>query len=97
MPTSIQQSEAESANAITYTAVVPRFAPETGVGQSAIRAYAARNGESVEDFLQSHRETSGPPVTAEIAGTALLQLVRQEPVAVAPGYVLTGAGLRPLP
>jgi len=36
-------------------------------------------------------------LTAEVAGSALVDLVREEPVSTAPGYVLTAAGLRTLP
>ena len=96
--TTYAQDEARRAGLdITFTAVLPRFAPSTSVGRSAVRAYAARNGVSVEDFLRTHHQASGPAVTPEIAGTALLQLVQQEAAAVAPGYLLTGNGLQPLP
>jgi 3-oxoacyl-[acyl-carrier protein] reductase len=47
----------------------------------------------VEEFLQ-HR---GPPLTAEIAGAALVELVRADAAGVAPAYELTRAGLRKLP
>jgi NAD(P)-dependent dehydrogenase (short-subunit alcohol dehydrogenase family) len=78
---------------ITFTAVFPYFAPQTDVGRPAVRAYAARAGLSVEEFLQ-HR---GPPLTAEIAGAALVELVRADAAGVAPAYELTRAGLRKLP
>jgi 3-oxoacyl-[acyl-carrier protein] reductase len=45
-----------------------------------------------EDFLAR----AGPLVTPEIAGTALVELVRAD-AAVAPGYLLTGASLQKLP
>jgi 3-oxoacyl-[acyl-carrier protein] reductase len=91
------QDEAKRAGLdITFTAILPRFAPTTGVGQPAVQAYAARNGVSVEDFLRTHRETSGPSVTPEIASTALLQLVQAEASATAPSYLLTGTGLQAL-
>ena len=78
---------------ITFTAVLPRFAPLTDVGRPAVQAYAARAGESVEDFLAR----AGPPVTPEIAGAAMVELVRADAATVAPGYLLTGAGLQKLP
>lgn len=37
---------------ITFTTVLPRFAPAAGVGHPAIRAYAARAGLSVDEFLR---------------------------------------------
>ena len=78
---------------ITFTAVLPRFAPMTDVGRSAVQAYAARAGQSVEDFLAQ----AGPPVTPEIAGAALVELVRADAATVAPAYLLTGVGLQKLP
>ena len=73
--------------------MLPRFAPLTDVGRPAVQAYAARAGRSVEDFLAR----AGPPVTPEIAGAALVELVRADAATVAPGYLLTGAGLQNLP
>jgi NAD(P)-dependent dehydrogenase (short-subunit alcohol dehydrogenase family) len=91
--TGYAQDEAKRAGLdITFTAVLPRFAPLTGVGRPAVQAYAARAGQSVEDYLQP----MGPLVTPEIAGTAVVDLVRADPATVASGYLLTGAGLQEL-
>lgn len=96
--TAYAQDEARRAGLdITFTTILPRFAPSTGVGRSAVQAYAARNGVSVEEFLRTHQESSGPLVTPEVAGTALLQLTQQDPTKVAPSYLLTGAGLHTVP
>jgi NAD(P)-dependent dehydrogenase (short-subunit alcohol dehydrogenase family) len=90
--TSYAQDEALRAGLdITFTAILPRFAPETGVGQPAVRAYAARAGQSVEEFLQQ----VGPPVTPELAGSELVELSRAADIS--PAYVLTGSGLQQLP
>jgi 3-oxoacyl-[acyl-carrier protein] reductase len=78
---------------ITFTAVMPYFAPVTGVGRPAVQAYAARAGLSVEEYLQHQ----GPLVTPEIAGVALVELVQADAATVAPGYRLSGAGLQELP
>jgi 3-oxoacyl-[acyl-carrier protein] reductase len=77
---------------ITFTAVFPYFAPQTGVGSPAVQAYAARAGQSLEEFLQQQ----GSLVTPEIAGTALVELVRADAATVAPGYRLSGTGLQEL-
>jgi 3-oxoacyl-[acyl-carrier protein] reductase len=91
--TGYAQNEAKRAGLdITFSAVLPQFAPVTGVGRPAVQAYAARDGVSVEEFLQRQ----GPLVTPEIAGDALVELVRADAAAVAPGYRLTGAGLQEL-
>ena len=92
--TGYAQDEAKRAGLdITFTAVLPRFAPMTDVGRAAVQAYAARAGRSVEDFLAQ----AGPLVTPEIAGTAMVELVRADAATVAPGYLLTGVGLQKLP
>ncbi len=95
--TGYAQDEANGAGLdITFTAVLPRFAPLTGVGRPAVQAYAARAGQSVEEYV----EQMGPVaagVTPEIAGTALVELVQADAASVAPAYVLTGAGLQKLP
>ena len=78
---------------ITVTAVMPRMTPAGAVGQRGIRAYAARAGQAEEEYLAQ----LGDPLTAETAGTALVDLVRGDPARVAPGYLLTAAGLEELP
>jgi NAD(P)-dependent dehydrogenase (short-subunit alcohol dehydrogenase family) len=88
------RDEAERAGLeITFTAVLPYFAPETGIGRPAVRAYAARAGKSVEEYL----EQQGPLVTPRIAGAAVVELVRAEAASVAPAYRLSGTGLQELP
>ncbi|MEU0093380.1 SDR family oxidoreductase [Kribbella sp. NPDC006257] len=90
--TSYAQDEASRAGLeITFTAILPRFAPETGVGQPAVRAYAARAGQTLEEFLQQ----VGPPVTPELAGSELVELTGAADIS--PAYVLTGSGLQQLP
>lgn len=79
---------------ITFTAVLPQFAPQTGVGRPAVQAYAARAGQSVPDFLEGQ---PFPLLTPEIAGTALVELVQANPVGLSPAYLLNGAGLQQLP
>jgi 3-oxoacyl-[acyl-carrier protein] reductase len=77
---------------ITFTTVLPRFAPQTGVGRPAVQAYAARAGLSLDEFLRR----SGPLVDPEIAGSAIVDLVRTDAADVAPAYLLTGDGLQKL-
>lgn len=77
---------------ITFTAVLPGFAPETGVGRSAVPAYAAREGKTVEEYLQQW----GPLLTPELAGAAVVDLVRTDAATLASGYRLTRAGLQEL-
>jgi hypothetical protein len=60
------------------------------VGRRGVRAYAARSGQTEEAYLKQ----LGELLTPEIAGTALVELVRADAATVAPGYLLTGAGLQ---
>jgi NAD(P)-dependent dehydrogenase (short-subunit alcohol dehydrogenase family) len=95
--TSYAQDEANRAGLdITFTTVLPRFAPMTGVGKPAVAAYAARSGQPVQDYLQQMGPVAAG-VTPEITGTALVELVQADPATVAPAYMLTGAGLQQLP
>jgi NAD(P)-dependent dehydrogenase (short-subunit alcohol dehydrogenase family) len=92
--TGYAQDEANRADmGITFTAVLPRITPLTDLGRPAVRAYAARNGQSEEEYLQQ----MGEPLTPEVAGAALLELVRADAATLAPGYLLTGAGVQTLP
>ena len=96
--TTYAQDEAKRAGLdITFSAVLPRFSPQTGVGQPAVQAYAARAGQTVEDYLKSFVQSSGPLVTPEIAGAAVVQLAEEDTNKVGSSYLLTGAGLQKLP
>jgi hypothetical protein len=74
-------------------AAVPQFAPQTGVGGPAVEAYATQAGLPLEDFLH---QLPYPLLTPEIAATAMLELVQTD-AAIAPAYLLNGAGLQKLP
>jgi NAD(P)-dependent dehydrogenase (short-subunit alcohol dehydrogenase family) len=77
---------------IAFAAVLPRLTPLTDLGRPAVAAYAARNGQTEEEYLQGF----GRPLAPEIAGAAIVELMRAEPAALAPGYLLTGDGLKEL-
>jgi NAD(P)-dependent dehydrogenase (short-subunit alcohol dehydrogenase family) len=77
---------------ITFTALFPRITPLTELGRPAVEAYAARRGQSEEEYLQPF----GEPLSPQGAGAALVELVRADAATVAPGYLLTGAGLQKL-
>lgn len=92
--TGYAQDEAKRAGLdITFTTVLPRMTPLTDLGRPAVRAYAARAGQTEEEYL----EQMGPLVTPAIAGAALVELVRADAADVTPAYQLTGAGLEKLP
>jgi NAD(P)-dependent dehydrogenase (short-subunit alcohol dehydrogenase family) len=92
--TAYGQDEASRAGLeISFTAVLPRITPMTDLGRPAVQAYAARNGQSEEAYLQP----MGEPLTPELAGAAVVELVKEETAALAPAYLLNGAGLQRLP
>jgi 3-oxoacyl-[acyl-carrier protein] reductase len=95
--TAYAQDEARRAGLdITFAAVLPRFSPETSIGRPAVHAYAARAGQSVEEYLKSIVQSGGPLVSPETAGAAMVALVQEDPANVAPAYLLSGNGLKKL-
>ena len=78
---------------ITVTAVMPRMTPLGDVGKRGVRAYAARSGQTEQEYLKQ----LGEPLSPEKAGSALVDLIRADPATAAPGYLLTAAGLQELP
>jgi len=78
---------------ITVTPVLPSLTPFGDVGMRGIRAYAGRAGQTEDEFIAR----MGDLLTPETAGSALVGLVQEDPSAVAPGYLLTAAGLEKLP
>ncbi|WP_123026996.1 SDR family oxidoreductase [Mycolicibacterium stellerae] len=85
-----QEESRRSGLDISVTAVMPRMTPFGDVGKRGIRAYSARSGQSEQDFLYQ----LGQVVTPELAGSALVDLVCEDSTTIAPGYLLTGAGLQ---
>src|SRR5258708_6518431 len=73
---------------ITVTAVMPRMTPLGDVGKRGVRAYAARSGQTEEEYLKQ----LGEPLSPEKAGSAPLDLVRADPLTTAPGSLLAPPG-----
>jgi NAD(P)-dependent dehydrogenase (short-subunit alcohol dehydrogenase family) len=91
--TAYAQEEANRAGLdMTFTAVLPRITPLTDLGKPAVAAYAARSGQTEQQYLQQF----GEPLTPELAGAALVELIQAAAVRVAAAYLLTGAGLQEL-
>jgi NAD(P)-dependent dehydrogenase (short-subunit alcohol dehydrogenase family) len=84
------QDESDRAGlGITVTAVLPTMTPAGDVGKEGIRAYAARSGRTEDDFVAG----MGQLLTAEMAGSALVELVQSDLADLAPAYLLTSSGL----
>jgi NAD(P)-dependent dehydrogenase (short-subunit alcohol dehydrogenase family) len=77
---------------ISFTAVLPRLTPLTSLGRPAVKAYAARNAQTEEEYVAA----AGPALTPEIAGAAIVEVAGTDADALAPEYLLTGAGLQTL-
>lgn len=89
--TGYAQDEANRADlGITFTALMPRITPLTELGRPAVRAYAAREGRTEEEYVKQ----LGEPLSPEVAGAAVVELAQSDTDAVAAGYLLTGAGLQ---
>jgi len=87
-----QEEATRARRGITFTAVLPRITPLTDLGRPAVQAYAARAGQSEEEYLQQ----LGEPLSPEQAGKAITELVSgRGPDQGA--YLLTAAGFSPLP
>jgi NAD(P)-dependent dehydrogenase (short-subunit alcohol dehydrogenase family) len=87
-----QDEAARAGLGITFTAVLPRLTPLTELGRPAVRAYAARSGQSEQEYVEQY----GAPLSPALAGAAVVELARTDDAALAPGYLLTGAGLQAL-
>jgi len=88
-----QDEAARAALGITFTAVLPQLTPLTDLGQPAVRAYAARDGQSEDEYLARF----GDPLTPAISGAALVELLQSDAAGLDRGYLLTGSGLQKLP
>jgi NAD(P)-dependent dehydrogenase (short-subunit alcohol dehydrogenase family) len=76
---------------IRFVSVLPQLTPATELGAVAVAAYAAREGISVAEFVQSR----GPALTPEQAGASIAQLVA-DPAFDQLAYLLKADGLSPL-
>ena len=89
--TAYAQDEANRAGlGISFTAVMPRITPLTELGRPAVQAYAARAGQTEEEYVRQF----GEPLTPEVAGSAVVELVEADAATVEPAYLLTSAGLQ---
>jgi NAD(P)-dependent dehydrogenase (short-subunit alcohol dehydrogenase family) len=77
---------------IRFISVLPQLTPETGLGQPAVAAYAAREGVDVATFLASR----GPALTPARAGEEIATLIT-DPGHDQGAYLLSAAGLSPAP
>jgi NAD(P)-dependent dehydrogenase (short-subunit alcohol dehydrogenase family) len=92
--TAYAQDEANRADlGISFTAVLPRITPLTDLGRPTVQAYATRSGRTEEEYARQF----GEPLTPQAAGAAVVELVETDAATLEPAYLLTSAGLQPLP
>jgi NAD(P)-dependent dehydrogenase (short-subunit alcohol dehydrogenase family) len=77
---------------IRFISLLPKLTPATDLGAAAVAAYAARDGQDLAAYL----EKTGPALTAEQVGQSVLELA-VGPANDQDAYLLTAAGLTPLP
>lgn len=79
---------------ISFHALLPQLNPNTDLGRAAIAAYAARAKETPEGFVAKR---FGPrPLSPEIAGCAVADLLYSDELAGTREFLLTGVGLSPV-
>jgi NADP-dependent 3-hydroxy acid dehydrogenase YdfG len=77
---------------IAFYSVLPKLTPATGLGASAVAAYATRAGLDLPAYLES----LGPVLTTEQAGQAITDLATGGHEHREGAYLLTAAGLSAL-
>jgi NAD(P)-dependent dehydrogenase (short-subunit alcohol dehydrogenase family) len=88
---SYAQDESDRAGlGLIFQAVLPGLTPAGSVGRSGIRGYATRSGRPEAEFLAG----LGEPLTAEVAGRAVVSLVAAP--ATGRAFLLTAGGVRVL-
>jgi NAD(P)-dependent dehydrogenase (short-subunit alcohol dehydrogenase family) len=91
--TAYAQDEANRAGlGVSFTAVLPRLTPLTDLGRPAVQAYAARSGQTEAEYVRR----LGEPLTPEVAGAAVVELVEADAATLEPAYLLTSGGLQTL-
>jgi NAD(P)-dependent dehydrogenase (short-subunit alcohol dehydrogenase family) len=92
--TAYAQDEANRAGLrISFISVLPRITPLTDLGRPAVQAYAARSGQTEEEYARQF----GEPLTPQAAGAAVVELVDAHAATLEPAYLLTSTGLQQLP
>jgi hypothetical protein len=92
----ITQYAAEESNrldlGIQFTALLPQLTPATDLGRIAVAAYARRSGMTQDEYIAQ----LGAPLTPQLAGRAVLQLLTDPMLTTQGAFLLTSAGLKPL-
>jgi NAD(P)-dependent dehydrogenase (short-subunit alcohol dehydrogenase family) len=86
------QESARQGLGLRFVSLLPQLTPRTGLGAAAVAAYAARQGVTQAAYIDG----MGPLLTPEGAGKAVVELAA-DPGYDRDAYLLTAAGLAPLP
>ena len=77
---------------IRFTALLPQLSPATDLGRLAVAAYARRAGVTEEEY----RAQLGAPLTPQLAGAGVVQVLTDPMLAAHGAFMLTNAGLKPI-
>lgn len=80
--------------ALNVQCVMPMLNPNTGLGAAAVRAYAQQAGEDEGEFVR--KRFGETPLSPEIAGREIAQLMGDPKMHSVPEFLLMGEGLRAL-
>jgi RNA polymerase sigma-70 factor (ECF subfamily) len=87
------EESARDALGIRFVSLLPQITPETSLGAAAVAAYAARYGITQAAYID---RLGGRVLTPDLAGKAVTDLITGSDYD-RDGYLLTAAGLTPLP
>jgi NAD(P)-dependent dehydrogenase (short-subunit alcohol dehydrogenase family) len=82
---------------LRFLALAPgNIMPETDIGKTAVSAYAASRGLSVEDFI-SFQRSSHTLVTPDLVANALIELASDPQKSAGKSFLLSGKGMEIVP
>jgi NAD(P)-dependent dehydrogenase (short-subunit alcohol dehydrogenase family) len=79
---------------INVHCILPVMAPQTEVGREALKDFAKYLGMSEKQIVE--QKGMSPPVTPEIVGRAVMDIVRDPEKAQVVGFRVTGSGITPV-
>jgi NAD(P)-dependent dehydrogenase (short-subunit alcohol dehydrogenase family) len=90
------EESARQALDIRFVSLLPQLTPQTALGATFAKAYAARQASDPRQASAAPTQPGSRPLTPEQAGQAVTDLITS-PAPTQVAYTLTAAGLGPLP
>ena len=79
---------------LSFQTLLPQLNPNTALGRAGIAAYAEKAGEDPQAFVS--KRFGERPLSPEIAGSALIELLTRDELRATSEFILTGGGLQAL-